>query len=84
MKKYTKIYLDYFEYGEQDLIRCEICGIKAVDIHHIEPKGMGGSKTNDHIENLIALCRTCHNKAHNGLIMKEELQTIHEIKMDSY
>jgi len=38
--------------------RCEYCGKKAVDIHHIQSRGQGGS--ND-INNLIALCRKCHN-----------------------
>ncbi len=44
MRKHVKIYLDYFGYGEQDYIPCEYCGNKAVDIHHSEKRGMGGSK----------------------------------------
>jgi hypothetical protein len=49
MRKHTKIYLDHYGYDETDFIPCEICGAKAVDIHHIEAKGMGGSKTKDYI-----------------------------------
>lgn len=60
MKKHTKIYLDYFGYGMEDFIPCEICGNKAVDIHHIDCRGMGGSSKKDKIENLMALCRECH------------------------
>lgn len=60
MKKHTKIYLDYFGYGIEDFIPCESCGAKAVDIHHIEARGMGGNKNADTIENLMALCRQCH------------------------
>ena len=60
MKNYTKIYLDYFGYGIEDFIPCEVCGNKAVDIHHIEARGMGGTKEKDRIENLMALCRYCH------------------------
>ena len=39
--------------------RCEHCGKKAVDAHHIIPRSAGGS--ND-INNLIALCRACHDE----------------------
>jgi 5-methylcytosine-specific restriction endonuclease McrA len=60
MKNYTKVYLKYFGYTMEDFIPCESCGSKAVDIHHIEARGMGGSKQADVIENLMALCRQCH------------------------
>ena len=43
-----------------DFIECEVCKGKAVDIHHIDCRGMGGSKEKDTIENLMALCRGCH------------------------
>ena len=76
MKKHTKIYYNYFNYDICDVILCENCGAVAVDIHHIEPKGMGGSKTKDFIENLIALCRTCHEKAHANQITKDQLNLI--------
>lgn len=51
--------MDYFNYGIDDFIPCEVCGKKAVDIHHIDCKGMGGSKK-DYIDNLMAVCRKCH------------------------
>ena len=76
-KKHTKIYLDYFGYGEQDFIPCERCGVKSVDIHHIKSRGMGGSKECDYIENLQALCRNCHDCAHNGVLSKDWLKAIH-------
>ena len=41
MKKHIKLYMDFFEYAEQDFIPCEMCGDKAVDVHHIERRGMG-------------------------------------------
>ena len=59
---YKKIYLDHFGYTEADWIPCEICRKTAVDIHHIKARGMGGSKKADFIENLMALCRSCHIK----------------------
>lgn len=42
MKKHVKIYMDYFGYTIADFIPCEKCKSKAVDIHHIEPRGIGG------------------------------------------
>lgn len=77
MQKHTQIYFEHFGYGEQDRIRCENCGSEAVDVHHAELKGMGGSKTKDTIDNLIALCRACHENAHAGKIKVEHLKRIH-------
>lgn len=81
MKNYTKIYMDYFGYDVGDFIACEVCNSKAVDINHIQPRGMGGSKKKDYIENLIALCRNCHIKSDFGsgknLLTKEKLTEIH-------
>ena len=61
MQKHTKIYMAYFGYDASDFIPCELCGAKAVDIHHIDCRGMGGSEK-DNIENLMALCRFDHIK----------------------
>ena len=60
MKKHVKVYLDHFGYTGNEFIPCEVCGAKAVDIHHIDCRGMGGSKKKDTIDNLMALCRACH------------------------
>ena len=76
MRNHTKVYLKHCGYwGEY--IPCEICGREAVDIHHIEPRGMGGSKNKDTIENLMGLCRECHSKAESKKISKEELKETH-------
>ena len=77
MQKHTKIYFEYFDYGIEDFIPCELCGAKAVDIHHLEAKGMGGSKTKDYIENLIALCRMDHVKCHENKAYNNEAKEIH-------
>lgn len=60
MKKHTQIYLATFGYDVSDWIPCEVCNSTAVDIHHIESRGMGGSKKSDEPSNLMALCRKCH------------------------
>ena len=81
MKKHTKIYLDYFGYDTSDFIPCEICQAKAVDIHHIDCRGMGGSKDKDTIENLQALCRKCHIKFGDNKQHIEMLKDIHSYKI---
>lgn len=75
---YKQVYFRYFGYCSDDVILCEVCGAVSVDIHHIVPKGMGGSKTKDNIENLMAVCRDCHNKAHANILTKQQLMDIHE------
>lgn len=77
MKKHTRIYFDYFGHGMDDKIPCENCGGMAVDIHHLERRGMGGSDTKDKIDNLIALCRTCHERAEGDVEFNKELKEIH-------
>ena len=75
MKQHTKNYLKHYNYGIDDIILCEICGSIAVDLHHIIYKSQGGS---DSIDNIIALCRKCHDMAHNETFSKEYLKNIHE------
>jgi hypothetical protein len=62
MRNHVKIYLDHFEYDKYSFVPCEICGAKCNDVHHIDCKGMGGSKEKDYIENLIGVCRDDHIK----------------------
>ena len=76
MKKYTKVYFDFHGYSKGDWIGCRVCGSTANDIHHIEPKGMGGRPDADTPDNLIALCRSCHEDAHANIITKEYLKHI--------
>ena len=83
MKKYTRTYLNYFKYDETDFIPCEVCNKQAVDIHHIQAKGMGGSNTKDNIENIMALCRECHIKYGDKKQYKDFLKEIHDERRSS-
>ena len=81
MKKHTKVYLQGMGYDTTDWIPCEVCTKQAVDIHHIEPRGMGGSNDRDTIENLMALCRDCHTRYGDVKHHKEWLKQIHERRL---
>jgi len=61
MQNHTRIYLEAFGYDTADntvFVPCEICEKKANDTHHIISRGKKGK---DRIENLMAVCRKCHN-----------------------
>jgi len=81
MKKHTRIYFEYFGYGAEDFIPCELCGSRAVDIHHIDCRGMGGGKTKDKIENLMALCRACHLKYGDKKQHIDYLKSVHNERL---
>jgi len=81
VRKHTKIYFSYFGYDESDFIPCECCSRRAVDIHHIDARGMGGGKEADAIENLMAVCRSCHEKYGDKKEYKEFLKRIHSQKI---
>jgi len=81
MKNHTKVYMKHFGYGIEDFIPCEVCNSRAVDIHHIDCRGMGGSKKSDDIENLMALCRQCHvvmgdTKTHMSYLIEKHKQKL--------
>ena len=81
MKKHTLTYFNHFGYDISDFIPCEVCGKTAVDIHHIEARGIGGSKEADAIDNLMALCREDHIKYGDKKQYKEFLKEKHEEKL---
>ena len=84
MKKHIFLYMKYFDIGIEDICYCEACGRGGrvdkggFDIHHIIYKSQGGK---DEIDNLILLCRRCHDMAHNGELNKDNLILIHRYKM---
>lgn len=77
MKKHTKIYYSFFNYDQCNFIPCEVCGDQAIDIHHIECRGMGGTKQLESIDNLMALCRSCHLIFGDKKQHKDVLKEIH-------
>jgi len=88
LKNHTKIYLKYFDYGNhQDVfIPCEVCNSRAVDIHHIDPRGSGGdpNASKDVIGNLAALCRKCHNRVEESKEENDKLKYSHKLLIEVY
>lgn len=84
LKKHTKVYLNavYPDYCEGEFLPCEKCGRRLIDIHHLEAKGMGGSKILDIIENLMGLCRKCHNEFGDEERYMSMLTEIHKKFLD--
>jgi 5-methylcytosine-specific restriction endonuclease McrA len=75
MTNHAKIYMNYFDLKTPEEVICEGCGRLASDIHHINGRGEG----KDVIQNLMALCRKCHDRAHSSknYVSKEQFQLIH-------
>lgn len=67
---YIQKFKKHYNIGEQDIVRCKVCGQIAADIHHIVYRSQGGT---DDIENLIELCRKCHDLAHAKKLTEEQL-----------
>lgn len=78
MKAHTQLYMKSLGYSVGDFVPCECCGSKAVDIHHIDARGAGGSATKDYIENLMAVCRKCHLQYGDHKDQKAFLKNRHE------
>jgi len=92
---YKKVYCTFFGYRmtNDEWIPSEVSNTRAIDIHHIVPKQMGGKLTFlrdgkefgiDSIENLIALTREEHNDAHNGNLSQDKLWDIHQKKIQAH
>lgn len=66
-KRQVYSYVKHYEFKKNRLLKleqtkglCEICGAIVSDIHHIDK-----TVTNHDIENLMALCHSCHMKQHS-------------------
>ena len=83
MVNHKKVYVTFFNLDISDHILCTNCGKVAVDIHHINPRGMGGSQK-DYIENLVALCRLCHDKVESSPYLNKKVRVKHLYKVINY
>jgi len=75
MQNHVKNYLEHYKPFDTPL--CESCGALSCEIHHLVPRSKFGSKTKhlqDRYDNLIALCRTCHEKAHSSRAFNDKLK----------
>ena len=61
MQQYTKTYMDSLGFDESDFIPCQICEQRSTEIHHVISRKRDKKLIND-IQNLFAICRTCHQK----------------------
>ena len=62
-----------------DVILCEVCGLNAHDIYHIEHKrSVVGTKMFDDINNMIALCEDCHDEYCEKSEHKKMLRDAHK------
>jgi len=82
MQPYTKVYLKHFKLTTADFIPCEVCGAEAVDTHHIKARSIA-RKLYLCITNLMALCRTCHEKYGDKKQHREFLQQKHDAKLQA-
>lgn len=78
--KHIKNYIKYFDLSEDSFVPCEVCGGTGVDLHHIVYKSREQSEDRDNVENVISLCRNCHDRSHfkkKPYLYAEELKKIH-------
>ena len=80
MKPHVRIYLKFWGYSvssiSQENIPCDYCQKLNTEVHHIQKRQAGGSRTRDIPSNLVALCRGCHtmadyNKEFNKMVRKK-------------
>lgn len=88
MTPHLKIYTKAFKLDLCDDWQCEACnkmGLlnKGLELHHIQARGMGGTKKPDRVENLMSLCVDCHKskgdlKQWKSWLFKVHLKTMEE------
>ena len=81
MQTYTKVYLEKLDLDTTDFICCEVCESKATEIHHILARSKYKEHQND-IENLMAICRKCHQEYGDQVYLMEALLKIHQKRLD--
>jgi len=89
MKEHTKILFKGRNWKIPEDAFCTHCKTFAVDTHHYRNKGSGSSKYLDYYENLIPLCRLCHDiagvdKEFNHLVYIKNLENILEHEKEKH
>ncbi len=89
MKEHTKILFKGRNWKIPEDAFCTHCKTFAVDTHHYRNKGSGSSKFLDYYENLIPLCRLCHDmagvdKEFNHLVYIKNLENILEHEKEKH
>ena len=46
--------------------RCELCGMRAGQMHHVFGLGMGGTTNEKRLNSVIHICIECHRGIHDG------------------
>ena len=79
LRGHKRTYCEALGYTEGDIIPSELSGDPAVDIHHINARGMGGTTNpmKNSIFNLMALTREEHEKYGDKRNYKDFLKTKH-------
>ena len=63
---------------DRDGRQCQLCSSKTeLHVHHIRPLSRGGT---NRYENLITLCRRCHNAQHGRRFSATDIRTQHRSK----
>ncbi len=68
----------------EEIVLCEWCGKVGDEVHHIIFRSQGGS---DLYENLIGLCRQCHDRGHGKaepFISRVEFQGLVSIRPEPH
>ena len=81
LKEHTKILFKGRNWKIPEDAFCTKCNDFATDCHHYRSRKSGGNKNMDYYENLIPLCRLCHDiagvdKEFNHLVYIKNLENI--------
>ena len=67
---------------------CEICGIKATEIHHMQPQykadtqGFIGHFPKNHKANLMSICTNCHSKFTKDNVKHRRIKTVDGMRLE--
>lgn len=67
-----KVAIPFF--SKHDLLYCFVCGADddTLVLHHLKPRGLGGSDSRNTLENLAALCYVHHTACHAARLTERQ------------